>query len=135
MFIIICDKISFRGNSQKKFRRCCLSCSLHCIQYTLYIYISAYEQLRRHLLNHFREFPCIFSNCSFLINTSIRNHIRFPSPGKIICWSSQTLLKTILYLFSIHIWTKGIITSPVTNSFAWGREIFFFFFAMHENTF
>ena len=40
--------------------RCRLSCLLHYIHYLVSIYPFAHKQLRRHLPNPFREFPCTY---------------------------------------------------------------------------
>ena len=45
-----------RGNSQKRVRE--MSSQMFVTLYTLSIYPSAHKQLRRHLPNLFREFPC-----------------------------------------------------------------------------
>ena len=53
-FMFLIKIIALQGNSRKGFVRCRLSCLLHNIHY-----LSAHKQLRRHLLNPFREFPCM----------------------------------------------------------------------------
>ena len=59
--------------------------------YTLYtIYISLYTQLRWHLPNPFREFPCIsisrddIMNCSFLANCTLPNSENICGPPLIV---------------------------------------------------